>query len=98
MRTAHQINQGVFPVLPRKGEPSDFYFVPAEEPEAIADTVVDLVTMRLPKKFGVDPVRDIQVLCPMDRGATGARAINELLQAALNPPGERFAKFRIASH
>ena len=89
MRTAHQINQGVFPVLPRRGEASDFYFVPAEEPEAIADTVVDLVTTRLPKKFGVDPVRDIQVLCPMNRGATGARAINELLQAALNPPGEQ---------
>jgi len=43
---------------------------------------------RLPKRFDVDPVRDIQVLCPMNRGVTGARGINQALQAALNPPGE----------
>ena len=78
VRTAHQINQGVFPVLPRRGEASDFYFVPAEEPEAIADTVVDLVTMRLPKKFGVDPVRDIQVLCPMNP----KRSFNRVFQSS----------------
>lgn len=88
VRTAHQINEGVFPSLPAKGEESDFYFIPAEEPEAIADTIVDLVKTRLPKKFAVDPVRDIQVLCPMNRGGTGARGINQLLQIALNPPGE----------
>jgi len=88
VRTAHQINQGHFPSLPAKGEASDFYFVAAEEPDAIAHTVVDLVQRRLPKKFGVDPVRDIQVLCPMNRGVTGARGINQALQEALNPPGE----------
>ena len=87
VRSAHQINRGVFPSLPVKGEASDFYLVPAEEPEAIARTVVDLVRTRLPQKFGVDPVRDIQVLCPMNRGLTGARGINQALQAALNPPG-----------
>jgi exodeoxyribonuclease V alpha subunit len=87
VRAAHQINQGVFPSLPAKGEPSDLYFVPVEDPEAIASTVVELVTERLPKKFGVDAVRDIQVLCPMNRGATGARGINPLLQGQLNPPG-----------
>ena len=88
VRAAHQINQGHFPSLPAKGEASDFYLVAAEEPEAIAHTVVDLVKTRLPKKFGVDPVRDIQVLCPMNRGVTGARGINQALQEALNPPGE----------
>jgi exodeoxyribonuclease V alpha subunit len=88
VRGAHQINEGVFPSLPAKGEESDFYFIPAEEPEAIADTIVDLVKTRLPKKFAVDPVRDIQVLCPMNRGGTGARGINQLLQTALNPPGQ----------
>ena len=88
VRAAHQINQGHFPSLPAKGEASDFYLVAAEEPEAIAQTVVDLVKTRLPKKFGVDPVRDIQVLCPMNRGVTGARGINQALQEALNPPGE----------
>jgi exodeoxyribonuclease V alpha subunit len=88
VRSAHQINQGLMPSLPARGEASDFYMVQAEEPEAIAQTVVDLVRTRLPEKFGVDPVRDIQVLCPMNRGITGARGINQALQAALNPPGE----------
>jgi exodeoxyribonuclease V alpha subunit len=88
VRSAHQINQGVFPSLPDKGEASDFYLVAAEEPEVIAQTVVDLVQTRLPRKFNVDPVRDIQVLCPMNRGITGARGINQALQEALNPPGE----------
>ena len=88
VRSAHQINQGVFPSLPEKGEASDFYFVPADEPETIARTVVELVKTRLPRKFQVDPVRDIQVLCPMNRSLTGARGLNELLQEAMNPPGE----------
>ena len=88
VRSAHQINQGMFPSLPTKGEASDFYFIPAEDPETIAQTVVDLVQTRLPKKFNVNPVRDIQVLCPMNRGITGARGINQALQEALNPPGE----------
>jgi len=88
VRSAHQINQGVFPSLPAKGEASDFYLVAAEEPEAIAQTVVDLVQTRLPGKFRIDPLRDIQVLCPMNRGITGARGINQALQAVLNPPGE----------
>ena len=88
VRSAHQINRGIFPSLPDKGEGSDFYLVAAEEPDVIAQTVVDLVQTRLPRKFNVDPVRDIQVLCPMNRGITGARGINQSLQAALNPPGE----------
>ncbi|WP_075795231.1 SF1B family DNA helicase RecD2 [Massilia putida] len=88
VRSAHQINQGVYPSFPQKGEESDFYFVHADEPETIASIVVDLVKTRLPKKYAVDPVRDIQVLCPMNRGMTGARGINQALQAALNPPNE----------
>ena len=88
VRSAHQINRGIFPSLPEKGEDSDFYLVAAEEPDVIAQTVVDLVQTRLPRKFHVDPVRDIQVLCPMNRGITGARGINHALQEALNPPGE----------
>ena len=88
VRCAHQINQGIYPSFPEKGEASDFYFVPVEDPEGIAQTVVDLVQTRLPRKYKVDPVRDIQVLCPMSRSITGARGINQALQAALNPPGE----------
>jgi exodeoxyribonuclease V alpha subunit len=88
VRAAHQINRSELPTLPGKGEESDFYFVPAEEPEVLAQTVVDLVKTRLPKKFGVDPLRDIQVLCPMNRSLTGARGLSQMLQEALNPPGE----------
>lgn len=89
IRSAHQINQGLFPALPKKEELSDFYLVSADAPEAIAKTIVELVKTRLPRKFQLDPLRDIQVLCPMNRSLTGARGINELLQKALNPPGER---------
>jgi exodeoxyribonuclease V alpha subunit len=88
VRAAHQINQGLFPTLPGAGEESDFYWIAKDDPESIASTVVDLVKTRLPKKFNVDPVRDIQVLCPMNRSITGARGLNEALQLALNPPGE----------
>jgi exodeoxyribonuclease V alpha subunit len=88
VRSAHQINQGVFPTLPGKGDESDFYLVAAEEPETIAQTIVALVKTRLPRKFGLDPVRDIQVLCPMNRGITGARGLNQMLQDALNPPSQ----------
>jgi exodeoxyribonuclease V alpha subunit len=55
VRSAHQINRGIFPSLPEKGETSDFYLVNAEEPEVIAQTVVDLVQTRLPRKFDLDP-------------------------------------------
>ena len=63
--------------------------MPAEEPETAAARVVELVTTRIPKRFGFDAVRDIQVLCPMNRGGAGARSLNIELQAALNPAGER---------
>lgn len=76
---AHQINQGKFLSFPAKGEPSDLYFVLENNPESIAATVIDLVKIQLPKKFRVDPIRDIQVLCPMNRSVTGARILNQML-------------------
>ena len=87
--SAQGINRGVIPDLARPAGDSDFYFVPAEDPETAAVRIVDLVTTRIPKRFGFDPVRDIQVLCPMNRGGAGARALNIELQAVLNPAGER---------
>jgi exodeoxyribonuclease V alpha subunit len=68
---------------------SDFYFVQAEDPETAVARIIELVKTRIPKRFGLDPIRDIQVLCPMNRGGVGARSLNIELQAALNPPGER---------
>ena len=63
--------------------------MPAEDPETAAARIVELVKTRIPKRFGFDAMRDIQVLCPMNRGGAGARSLNIELQAALNPAGER---------
>lgn len=68
---------------------SDFYFLAAAEPENAAATIVNLVKNRIPVRFGFDPIRDIQVLSPMNRGGVGARSLNIALQAALNPAGEK---------
>ena len=87
--TAHGINRGAIPDFSRPEGDSDFYFVAAEDPETAVARIVDLVKTRIPKRFGLDAVRDIQVLCPMNRGGAGARSLNIELQAALNPAGER---------
>jgi exodeoxyribonuclease V alpha subunit len=86
---AHRINRGFLPDLSRPEGDSDFYFVPADDPETAVARIIDLVKTRIPQRFGLDPVRDIQVLCPMNRGGAGARSLNIELQAALNPAGER---------
>jgi exodeoxyribonuclease V alpha subunit len=67
---------------------SDFYFVPAEDPETAVQRIRELVKTRIPRRFGLNAIRDIQVLCPMNRGGVGARSLNIELQAALNPAGE----------
>jgi len=86
--TAHRINQGSIPDLSPPSTDTDFYFVQAEEPEVAVARIVELVKTRIPRRFGLDPIRDIQVLCPMNRGGVGARALNLELQAAMNPAGE----------
>ena len=86
---AHRINAGDLPELDPPGAISDFYFVPADDPESAVPKVLELVRTRIPRRFGLDPVRDIQVLCPMNRGGVGARSLNIELQAVLNPAGER---------
>jgi ATP-dependent RecD-like DNA helicase SH3 domain/UvrD-like helicase C-terminal domain len=69
-------------------EGGDFYFVDAADPDEGVRKLLAIVQERIPKRFGLDPVRDIQVLCPMNRGGLGARSLNIELQNALNPPGE----------
>ena len=73
------------PELAANNRESDFYFVERAEPEKISDTLIDLVKNRIPNKFKFDPIRDIQVLCPMNRGSLGIRELNVRLQAELNP-------------
>jgi exodeoxyribonuclease V alpha subunit len=87
--SAHKINQGSIPDLSKPEGDSDFYFVQADDPETAVPRIIELVKTRIPQRFGLDPIRDIQVLCPMNRGGVGARSLNIELQAALNPAGER---------
>lgn len=80
---AHRINRGQGPEF----NTSDFFFVERTDPRKALDTVIELVTERIPKRFGLDPMRDIQVLAPMRRGETGVANLNETLQEALNSGG-----------
>jgi exodeoxyribonuclease V alpha subunit len=89
---AHRINDGEPPVAASPGADADFFVVERRDPERARDTVIELVTSRIPQRFGLDPVRDIQVLTPMNRGPAGAVALNEALQAALNPDGEALVR------
>ena len=87
--SAHRINQGSIPDLSQPAADSDFYFVQADDTETAVPRIIELIKTRIPRRFGFDPVRDVQVLCPMNRGAVGARSLNVELQAALNPAGDR---------
>jgi exodeoxyribonuclease V alpha subunit len=84
IRAAHAVNQGELPES-SPDDKGDFYFIEAMEPAAILDRIVALVRDRIPARFGLDPLRDVQVLTPMNRSELGSRALNERLQAVLNP-------------
>jgi len=92
---AHRINNGEMPQFPK--EASDFFLFAEADAQKAADWVVDLVTNRIPNKFGFNPLTDIQVLTPMHRGAAGVSMLNERLQAALNPENPRKAEVRHGS-
>jgi exodeoxyribonuclease V alpha subunit len=86
---AHEINQGRQPHLePEADQEQDFFFIDRANPERARDTVVEVVAERTPSRYGVDPIRSVQVLAPMYRGAVGIDSLNELLQERLNPNGE----------
>jgi exodeoxyribonuclease V alpha subunit len=84
---AHRINQGRMPE-PGEDASSDFHLVRCQDPEDGAAKLLEIVAKRIPARFGLDPIRDVQVLCPMNRGGLGARSLNLELQRLLNPPGE----------
>lgn len=83
---AHRIHDGVMPES-AAGRGGQFYVIERAEPEAAAELIRELVTRRIPQSFGLDPVRDVQVLTPMHNGPAGTTALNERLQEALNPSG-----------
>lgn len=90
---AHRINSGEEPLAPDPGETNaDFFVVDRRDPEHAKSTILELVTKRIPHRFGLDPVRDVQVLTPMHRGPAGSLALNDALQAALNPVGHELVR------
>jgi exodeoxyribonuclease V alpha subunit len=88
---AHRINAGRPPLT---NGLADFFLFAEEDSEQVADLVVDIVANRLPRRFGLDPAREVQVLCPMHRGPAGAGVLNERLQAELTPGREGLAERR----
>ncbi|MER2508442.1 MAG: ATP-dependent RecD-like DNA helicase, partial [Amaricoccus sp.] len=84
---AHRINQGLMPEW-AQDPASDFHFVECVDAEGGVAKILQIVRDRIPARYGLDPIRDVQVLCPMNRGGLGARSLNIDLQQALNSPGE----------
>lgn len=87
VQNSHAILRGELPEGDASAE-GDFFVIHSRAPERAADLVRQVVTERIPARFGLDPLRDVQVLCPMHRGTAGTVALNEMLQDRLNPHGE----------
>ena len=83
---AHAINRGLMPDLTHQPD-SDLYFVEADAPADAMAKMTILMRDRIPRRFGLDPVRDVQILCPMNRGRLGTHMLNGELQQIFNPPG-----------
>jgi exodeoxyribonuclease V alpha subunit len=88
---AHRINQGEYPVLPQKFGKDDFVFLELDDPEALKARLLDLVAEELPRRYRLDPLRDLQVITPMHRGPVGIQTLNLELQERLNPGSDRWS-------
>ncbi len=86
VQNAHRIFRGLAPVGASDAD-GDFFVVPRRDPDEAAAVIQELVTTRIPRRFGLDPASEVQVLTPMHRGGAGTQALNARLQAALNPEG-----------
>ncbi len=93
IQNSHRINQGQMPLTPK--EANDFFLFVKQEPDEAAELLVDIVKSRIPQKFRLNAMDDIQVLSPMYNGRLGVTNLNLLLQAALNPPGKRKLERRL---
>jgi exodeoxyribonuclease V alpha subunit len=85
IQAAHAINQGILPDLTNSKENSDFFFLEREDPEQTVTALITMIRERIPKRYDLDPINDVQVLCPMHRGSLGIQELNLQLQEALNP-------------
>ena len=84
---AHRINQGLKPFEKSEDTKEDYFFIRRDNPHDILEVTKELVAKRIPKRFGFDPFREIQVLSPMHKGILGVENLNTELQALLNPSG-----------
>jgi len=87
----HRINQGRMPEITENGT-GDYRFIPEEDPDRILSEIVRLASAELPDRYGLDPIRDVQVLSPMHKGVLGVENLNRHLQQALNPSGSPYRK------
>lgn len=83
---AHQINSGSLEGLDSSSPDDDFFFIDREETEKASESLIHLIAGKIPSSFNVDPIKDVQVLCPMNKGNLGVRELNARLQQSLNPP------------
>lgn len=92
---AHRVNHGLMPEKPRTrgDELADFYWIEQDDPEKALAVIEKMVLERIPARFSFDPVDDVQILTPMNRGCCGTAAINERLEALLNPEGGEGFRF-----
>ncbi len=88
VRNAYRLKNGDAPIAKLEGLEPDFFFIERQGSEAIAETIGTVVAERIPRRFGLDPRRDVQVLVPMHKGAAGTVAMNQRLQQLLNPVGD----------
>ena len=96
---AHRVNAGDMPKLVSDPDNGDFFFVSRDDPVQAADLAIDFAANRIPARYGLDPIQDIQVLAPMHRGELGVMRLNERLQEVLTPPGRELVvgwrRFRV---
>ena len=93
VRNAHRVNNGLDLEAPPRGEESDFFMIPCEDPARTLAIVMELVEKRIPRKWNFAPLADVQVLCPMHKNVLGTDSLNSALQAALNPAGPSLRRF-----
>ncbi len=90
---AHRFNAGKFPVASDKEPPeADFFWIAQDNPQKVQEMILEMVCQRIPERYGLNAVRDVQVLTPMHKGEVGTSALNQLLQERLNPARGRELK------
>ena len=89
---AHKINSGIVPTFENHEPGNDFYFIEQEDPEKVLKIILELTKTRIPGRFDLDPVDDIQVLTPMHKGVVGSGNLNMALQESLNPSQEMITR------